>query len=119
MKKITKEILFKCGIQAHLLGFRYLGDAIEQAALDRTKLMGITKNLYPEIAKRYDTKWTKVERAIRHAIERALDNLTPDDIIEIFGNSLDIRRGKPTNSQFIATIVERYGEDIRVQPAEK
>ena len=113
MKNITKKILFKCGIQAHLTGFLYLGDAIESVIEDKSKVYAITKILYPEIAKRHDTKWTRVERAIRHAIEQAFDRLTPNEIEDIFENSLDPMRGKPTNAQFIATIAELYGDEIR------
>ncbi len=113
MKKATKKILLILGVPSHLLGYRYLGDAIETTIEDRTKLQGITKILYPEVAKRNGTTWTRVERAIRHAIEHSFNNLTPGVIAEIYGNSLDAMRGKPTNSQFIATIAELYGDEIR------
>ena len=113
MKNITKKILLECGIGAHFTGFDYLGEALEMVVEDKGVLSGITKRLYPKIAKRYDTRWQLVERAIRHAIERAFDNLYPDDISKIYGNSLDPRRGKPTNSQFIATVAVLYGDEIR------
>ena len=113
MKNITKKILLKCGIAPHFSGFLYLGDAIEATTENKDNVYGITKNLYPEIAKRHGSNWKRVERAIRHAIEKAFNRLTPDDIEEIFGNSLCPMRGKATNSQFIATIALLYGDEIR------
>lgn len=106
MNKQTATILKKCGIQPHLLGYDYLGEAIEMVLEDRRNLRLITKAVYPQIAKKYDTAPSRVERAIRHAITRAFDSPLPGTVYEIFGNTIDPRTGKPTNSQFIAAVSE-------------
>ncbi len=115
MKLATKKILLKCGVGAHLSGFEYLGEAIELVMDDQTKLKWITKLIYPEVAKHYNSTWQRVERAIRHAIECVFNNIAPGAVEDIYGNSLNPDKGKATNAQFIATIVELYGDEIRAE----
>jgi two-component system response regulator (stage 0 sporulation protein A) len=113
MKKITKKILLECGIGAHLMGFGYLGEAVEMTVADKQALKHNTIKLYSEIAKKFGVRWHNVERSIRNAVESSFDLMTPEQIYAVYRNSIDYRRGKPSNSQFIATIAELYGDDIR------
>ena len=106
-----KETLFKAGVPAHLKGYHYLKTGIQLVLENPEKIHSITKTLYPEIAKKYDTAPTRVERAIRHAIEYTFDHAAPDAIEEFFGNSVSYRTGKPTNGHFIATFVEHLNEE--------
>lgn len=103
MNKIETALL-DCGVPAHLSGFRYLADAIEMVNKDITCLDRITIQLYPEIAEKHGTIPTRVERAIRVSVENAFDNMTPEIIRTLFGNSLNPMKGKATNGQFIATM---------------
>ena len=106
-----KEALFKAGIPAHIKGYHYLKTGIDLVLENPEKIHAITKELYPEIAKKHDTTVSRVERAIRHAIEYTFDHAAPDIIEEFFGNTIPYRTGKPTNSHFIATFVERLSEE--------
>lgn len=106
MNKSTREILKKCGIQPHLIGYEYLGEAIEIVHADRRKLRYITCSLYPDIAVKFNTTYARVERAMRHAIEVAMNNLSLEEVEEIFGKTISPIKGKPTNAQFIATLVD-------------
>lgn len=111
MNKINL-ILKKCGIQPQLRGHDYLHEAIKLVLEDRNN-MSVSKILYPRIAKKFNVTASKVERAIRNAIEIAFNNLDPNVIFEIFGNTIPLHKDKPTNSHFIATIAEllRDGEN--------
>ena len=113
MKNITKKILLECGVGAHLAGFGYLGEAIEMTVADKQALKHNTLGLYSEIAKKFGVRWQNVERSIRKAVESSFDILTPDQIYAVYRNSIDYRRGKPSNSQFIATVAELFGDEIR------
>lgn len=113
MKNITKKILLECGIAAHLMGFSYLGEAVEMTVADKQALKHNTIKLYSTIAKKFGVRWQSVERSIRKAVESSFDLLTPDQIYAVYGNSIDYRRGKPSNSQFIATVAELFGDEIR------
>ena len=100
------SILKEIGVPAHIKGYNYLRYAIEISVDDPDILNRITKGLYPTIAKKYNTTFGRVERAIRHAIEVACDRGNPDYQKKLFGNSISPNKGKPTNSEFISTIVD-------------
>ncbi len=106
MNKIEKELL-ECGVPAHLSGFKYLADAVAMVEKDITSLRRITTYIYPTIARENNTTPCGVERAIRHSVETAFDTLDFESIQTIFGNSINPNKGKPTNSQFIASVALR------------
>lgn len=104
MKRETSKLLKRFGVPPHLLGYKYIGDAIELIQEDGKYLYAITKALYPKIAKMNDTTYIRVERAIRHSIEYAFNSINKELIKEAFGNTyLGVR---PTNGHFIATLAE-------------
>ena len=105
------SIIHEVGVPAHIKGYQYLREAIMMSVNDMDMLNSITKVLYPGIAKRYDTTPSRVERAIRHAIEVAWSRGKMDTIDEMFGYTISNGKGKPTNSEFIALITDR----IRLQ----
>ena len=99
--------LLELGVPAHLSGYGYLKQAL-QICLDDTKaIRDITKVIYPTIARSFDTTPSRVERAIRHAIEEAWRRGDMEILNRYFGNTLNPLKGKPTNSEFIATVAER------------
>lgn len=99
--------MMELGIRPNLQGFKYIKTAIELCLQDGHRLDAMVKVLYPEIAEKYGSTPLKVERGIRHAIEAAFnENLCPDTIEKWFGNCIGRNIGKPTNSTFIATVVE-------------
>lgn len=108
--KVSK-ILHELGIPSHIKGYQYIRDAITMVYKDQNLIGGITKELYPEIGKKYNASVTRVERAIRHAIEVSWNRGDWDLMEEIFGHSVDIDRGKPTNSEFIVTIADKMRLD--------
>lgn len=110
MKKDTKNLLLKCGIPPHIKGYYYLGFAIDSVREEPDLLNRITKGLYPKVAQEFETTCQRVERAMRHAIEVAFDRIDVTVMHELFGWSVDCDRGKPTNSHFIAAIVEALKE---------
>lgn len=110
--KIT-NLLKQLGIPANIKGYYYLRSAVEIASEDMSLIYQITKRLYPSIADMYDTTWTRVERAIRHAIEVSWNRGDLALQKEIFGYTIDQNKGKPTNSEFIAMISDYIAEDIR------
>ena len=97
-------MLHEIGIPAHIKGYHYLRDAIMMAVNDMDVLNAITKILYPTVAKKYRTTSSRVERAIRHAIEVAWSRGKLDTLDELFGYTVSTGKGKPTNSEFIALI---------------
>ena len=101
------EILHQIGVPAHIKGYHYLRDSILMAIEDPDIINAVTKQLYPGVAKKYDTTPTRVERAIRHAIEVAWDRGDVDILNSYFGYTIHNTRGKPTNSEFIAMISDR------------
>ncbi len=101
------EIIHEIGVPAHIKGYQYLRDAIIMSVNDMDMLNSITKVLYPTIAKKYQTTASRVERAIRHAIEVAWSRGKMDTIDEMFGYTIHNGKGKPTNSEFIALITDR------------
>ena len=103
------EILHQVGVPAHIKGYQFLRDAILLAEY----INAVTKRLYPEIAKRNNTTASRVERAIRHAIEVAWDRGDVDTLNSYFGYTILSMRGKPTNSEFIAMIADKIRLDKR------
>lgn len=115
MIKSTIEILKQLGVPSNILGHKYLVLAIPLISIDRSFERETTKKLYPLIANVFETTGNRVERAIRHAIENAFDNADPKMILNLFGMTIDCRKGKPTNSEFmsqIATEIKLQSIDI-------
>ena len=100
------NLLHEIGIPAHIKGYHYLRDSIIMAVQDMGVLNAITKVLYPTVAKRYQTTSSRVERAIRHAIEVAWNRGKLDTLDELFGYTVSTGKGKPTNSEFVALIAD-------------
>lgn len=103
---ITK-ILHELGIPSHIKGYQYIREGIGIIYERPETIGGITKELYPELATKFDTTVSRVERAIRHAIEVSWNRGSWDLMEEIFGHSVDIDKAKPTNSEFIVTIADK------------
>ena len=101
------DIIHEIGVPAHIKGYQYLRDAIILSVNDMEMLNSITKILYPTIAKRHQTTPSRVERAIRHAIEVAWSRGKMDTIDQLFGYTVSNGKGKPTNSEFIALIADK------------
>ena len=101
------EVILDVGIPAHIKGYRYLRSAIMMAVNDTSMMSGVTKILNPPIAEQYATTPSRVERAIRHAIEVAWDRGNIDTLHSLFGYSINTAKGKPTNSEFIAMIADK------------
>jgi len=104
--EVTK-IIHQMGVPAHIKGYQYLRDAIIVVIEDVSLLNAVTKELYPLIAKKYMTTSSRVERAIRHAIELAWDRGNVDMMNRFFGYTINVERGKPTNSEFIAMVADK------------
>lgn len=104
---IITNMIHEIGVPAHIKGYQYLREAIEMSVDDVDILNSVTKQLYPSIAKRFETTPSRVERAIRHAIEVAWKRGKTDTMYELFGYTIDMGRGKPTNSEFIALISDK------------
>jgi len=100
------HIIHQIGVPAHIKGYQYLRCAILMAIADGEIINAVTKSLYPSVAKRYKTTSSRVERAIRHAIEVAWDRGDIDTLNSYFGYTIQNTRGKPTNSEFIAMIAD-------------
>lgn len=98
------SVMHEIGIPAHIMGYRYLKDALLITLQDKDAINSITKVLYPEIAMKNHTTSSRVERAIRHAIEIAFTRGNSNFITSLFGYSINPNTGKPTNSEFIAVI---------------
>ncbi len=111
LEEQVTNIIHEVGVPAHIKGYLYLREAIMMSVNDMEMLNSITKILYPEIARKYNTSPSRVERAIRHAIEVAWTRGKMDTIDELFGYTVNNGKGKPTNSEFIALITDR----IRLQ----
>lgn len=103
--QLTK-LIHTIGIPAHIKGYRYVITAIQLVMQDPNIINSVTKQLYPSIGKTYSTTSSRVERAIRHAIEVAWDRGDYDTINDIFGYTIQSSRGKPTNSEFIAMVAD-------------
>lgn len=111
--EVTK-IIHEIGVPAHVKGYQYLRDAIMLVVEEINYLGAVTKELYPTIAVKYDTTPSRVERAIRHAIELAWDRGDYDKINKFFGYTISGEKGKPTNSEFIAIIADKLRLENKV-----
>jgi len=109
---VTK-ILHSLGVPSHIKGYQYIREGIMLLYNNPDMIGGITKELYPEIAAKYDTTVSRVERAIRHAIEVSWNRGDWDLMEEIFGHSVDIDKAKPTNSEFIVTVADKLRLEYR------
>lgn len=103
---ITK-MLHELGMPSHIKGYQYIREGITMIYSDPNIIGGITKELYPELASKFDTTVSRVERAIRHAIEVSWNRGNWDYMEELFGHSVDIDKAKPTNSEFIVTVADK------------
>lgn len=101
------SIIHEIGVPAHIKGYMYLREAITMVVNDMELLSAVTKELYPSIAKKYNTTASRVERAIRHAIEVAWGRGQVEAINKLFGYTINTEKGKPTNSEFIAIIADK------------
>lgn len=111
LKQDVTDMIHEIGVPAHIKGYQYLREAIIMSVEDVEMLNSITKILYPTIAKRFDTTSSRVERAIRHAIEVAWSRGRMETLDSLFGYTINTGKGKPTNSEFIALIAD----NIRLQ----
>ena len=109
------NIIHEIGVPAHIKGYQYLRDAIMMSVNDSEMLNSITKLLYPSIAKRHKTTPSRVERAIRHAIEVAWSRGKMDTIDELFGYTVSNGKGKPTNSEFVALIADKIRLEYKLR----
>lgn len=107
------NIIREIGIPAHIKGYQYLRDAIMMIISEMELLGAVTKVLYPMIAEKYSTTPSRVERAIRHAIEVAWNRGNMDMINRIFGYTIKLEKGKPTNSEFMAMIADKLRMEMR------
>ena len=107
------NIIHEIGVPAHIKGYQYLREAIMRVIRDTEVINQITKQLYPEIAGKYHTTPSRVERAIRHAIEVAWGRGQADTVENIFGYTVSANRGKPTNSEFIAMIADKLRLELK------
>ncbi|MBN6205275.1 sporulation transcription factor Spo0A [Ralstonia pickettii] len=108
------NIIHEIGVPAHIKGYMYLREAITMVYNDIELLGSITKILYPEIAKKFNTTASRVERAIRHAIEVAWSRGNIDSISALFGYTINLSKAKPTNSEFIAMVADRLRLEHKV-----
>ena len=107
LESMVTAIIHDVGVPAHIKGYQYLREAILIAVNDMDVINAVTKVLYPEVAKRFNTTASRVERAIRHAIEVAWDRGDLETLQKYFGYTVSNVKGKPTNSEFIAMIADR------------
>lgn len=107
LEKDVTEMIHEIGVPAHIKGYHYLREAIMMCVVDVDMLNAITKALYPQIAKKFQTTSSRVERAIRHAIEVAWSRGKMETLDSLFGYTINTGKGKPTNSEFIALIADK------------
>ena len=107
LQKSVTTILHELGVPSHIKGYQYIREGITLIYQNPELIGGITKELYPEIATRYETTVSRVERAIRHAIEVSWNRGNWQLMEDIFGHSVDIDKAKPTNSEFIVTVADK------------
>lgn len=111
LERDVTDMIHEIGVPAHIKGYQYLREAIIMSVEDPEMLGSITKVLYPTIARKYQTTSSRVERAIRHAIEVAWNRGRMETLDSMFGYTINTGKGKPTNSEFIALIADK----IRLQ----
>ena len=107
LKNLVTSVIHEIGVPAHIKGYQYLREAIIMTVEDMDVINAVTKVLYPEVARKFGTTASRVERAIRHAIEVAWDRGDLDTLQRFFGYTVSNTKGKPTNSEFIALIADR------------
>ena len=110
------RMLHELGMPSHIKGYQYIREGIIMIYNNPEIIGGITKELYPDVASKFDTTVSRVERAIRHAIEVSWNRGNWDLMEEIFGHSVDIDKAKPTNSEFIVTIADKLRLEFMKQP---
>ena len=113
LEKDVTDMIHEIGVPAHIKGYQYLREAIMMSVDDIEMLNSITKILYPSIAKKFQTTPSRVERAIRHAIEVAWSRGKMETLDSLFGYTINIGKGKPTNSEFIALISDKLRLNYR------
>ena len=111
---VVSDIMRQIGVPAHIKGYQYLRTAILLCVRDSEMMNSVTKLLYPTVAKQYSTTPSRVERAIRHAIEVAWDRGDVEVLSEYFGYTIQNTRGKPTNSEFIAMISDKLRLQLKI-----
>ena len=117
IENMVTGIIHEIGVPAHIKGYQYLREAIIIAVNDMDVINAITKVLYPQVAKTFQTTPSRVERAIRHAIEVAWDRGDLDTLQRFFGYTVSNTKGKPTNSEFIALIADKLQLQLKVADA--
>ena len=113
LKNMVTSVIHEIGVPAHINGYQYLREAIMITVEDMDVINAVTKVLYPAVAKRFNTTPSRVERAIRHAIEVAWDRGDLETLQKYFGYTVSNAKGKPTNSEFIAMIADRLVLEMR------
>ncbi len=113
LEALVTNVIHEVGVPAHIKGYQYLREAIMMVVNDIDIINQITKQLYPEIASKYRTTPSRVERAIRHAIEVAWGRGQTDTVENIFGYTVSAAKGKPTNSEFIAMIADKLRLELK------
>ena len=119
LEREVTSIIHEIGVPAHIKGYQYLREAIIYTVNDLDAINAVTKVLYPAVAKRFNTTASRVERAIRHAIEVAWDRGDLETLQKYFGYTVSNAKGKPTNSEFIAMISDRLQLDRKDQVSRK
>lgn len=119
LETMVTEIIHEIGIPAHIKGYQYIREAIILTVRDMDLINAVTKALYPMVAKRYNTTPSRVERAIRHAIEVAWDRGDIEVLQKYFGYTVSNIKGKPTNSEFVALIADRLQLRLKEQEGRK
>lgn len=114
MEKMVTDVIHEIGIPAHIKGYQYLRHAIIMVVKDLDIINSITKELYPTVAKDFNTTASRVERAIRHAIEVAWDRGDTEVLNSFFGYTIANTKGKPTNSEFIAMIADKLRLKMKI-----
>ncbi len=114
LEVMITDIIHQIGVPAHIKGYHYLREAIMLSIKNTEIINSVTKLLYPTVAKKYSTTSSRVERAIRHAIEVAWDRGDIDVLNSYFGYTIQIERGKPTNSEFIAMISDKLRLKLKI-----
>ena len=113
LEALVTNVIHEVGVPAHIKGYQYLREAIIMVVNDIDVINQITKSLYPKIADKFDTTPSRVERAIRHAIEVAWGRGQQDVVENIFGYTISAAKGKPTNSEFIAMIADKLRLELK------
>ena len=113
LEALVTNVIHEVGVPAHIKGYQYLREAIIMVVNDIDVINQITKQLYPNIAQKFHTTPSRVERAIRHAIEVAWGRGQLDTVENIFGYTVSAAKGKPTNSEFIAMIADKLRLELK------